>query len=263
MNTTKPAATKAVVKTADDNEVSFVPFGATDKIRLSMAMIRDFVAVRAKNGVPPSPRDCLKFLMLCKGKRANPFEGDCFMLGYNDGETAATYSIVCGIELFLKRAEDDENYKGNQAGVIVKTAEGISEREGAIVYDDEKLVGGWARVFRKNKDMPVYKTVKLSTYDTGMSRWKKDPGGMIAKVALSQALREAYPSALGGLYTQEEMQKVTEMGEGSLTIKEPIPLPEEIKKTEPLMSPEDKKKLQAELDLQAKKEAESPHQLGD
>jgi len=261
MNATKTPTTKAIVKTADDNEVSFVPFGATDKIRLSMAMIRDFVAVRAKNGIQPSPRDCLKFLMLCKGKRANPFEGDCFMLGYNDGDAAATYSIVCGIELFQKRADSDEHYDGNKAGVIIKTSEGVSEREGSIVYDDEKLVGGWARVFRKDRNNPTYKAVKLSTYDTGMSRWKKDPGGMIAKVALSQALREAYPTALGGLYTQEEMEKVTEMGNGALTIKESIPMPEEIKKPE--MTPEEAKKLNKELDTIAAKEAEQPHLLGD
>jgi phage recombination protein Bet len=222
-------ATKAVQKTGDKTEVEFIPMGATDKIKLSMTMIKEFIAVPTKTGAQPSPRDCLKFLMLCRGKRANPFEGDCFMIGY-DSQNGPSFSIVCGIELFLKRAEQDKNYDGSESGVIVDGGEsGIVERPGSVVYDNEKLVGGWARVFRTNRTRPVYKAVKFTTYNTGRSRWEKDPGGMIAKVALSQALRETYPTALGGLYTQEEMQRVTEAGDGVLNIKEPIAMPEEIK----------------------------------
>jgi phage recombination protein Bet len=225
---------KEITKTPDKMSVEFVPFGATDKIKLTAAMIRSFVAVPTKSGALPSERDCVKFLMLCRGKRANPFEGDCFLIGY-DSQNGPTFSLVCGIELFLKRAEHSEDYDGCQYGVIVDTADGIKEREGAIVYKNETLEGGWAKVYRKNHNRPVYKAVKFSTYDTGRSRWEKDPGGQISKVALSQALRESYPTAIGGLYTQEEMQKVTESGENAMQIKEPIAMPEEIA-AEPVQS---------------------------
>ena len=236
MNTKKPEPQKAVVKQDDKIVVEFTPFGVTDKIKLSAAMVQNFIAVPTKSGALPSARDCVKFLMLCKGKRANPFEGDCFMIGY-DSQNGPTFSIVCGIELFLKRAEHSEDYDGNETGVIVSGENGIQERQGSIVYKNETLEGGWARVYRKNHRTPVYKAVKFSTYNTGRSRWEKDPGGMIAKVALSQALRDSYPTAIGGLYTQEEMQKVTEMGNGVVNIKEPIAMPEEIEQTPP--APED------------------------
>lgn len=221
---------------ADKIEVEFIPFGVTEKIKISAAMVQSFIAIPTKSGKMPTPRDCVKFLMLCKGKRANPFEGDCFMIGYDNDNGTATFSIVCGIELFLKRAESSENYKGNEYGVIVKTVDGTSERPGVIYYKDETLLGGWAKVYRKDQDHPVYKSVNFETYNSGYSRWKKDPGGMIAKVALSQALREAFPTAIGGLYTQEEMQKVTEAGEGIIETREPIPMPEEVK---PDTKPED------------------------
>ena len=110
---TKSEQQKAVVKQDDKMVVEFIPFGVTDKIKLSAAMVQNFIAVPTKSGKMPSPRDCVKFLMLCKGKRANPFEGDCFMIGYDTGNTA-TFSIVCGIELFLKRAEHSDDYDGNE-----------------------------------------------------------------------------------------------------------------------------------------------------
>jgi phage recombination protein Bet len=193
--------------------------------------------------------------MLCKGKRANPFEGDCFLIGY-DSQNGPSYSLVCGIELFLKRAEASEDYDGNENGIIVEDAEGeLIERKGLIIRKNENLIGGWALVYRKNHTRPTYKAVPLSTYDTGKSRWQKDPCGMIAKVALSQALREAYTTALGGLYIAEEMQKVTETGDNIMHIKEPIPMP--VPKDEsitPDPNSTEGKALSAELDSMAGKQ---------
>ena len=264
MNTKTALQKPATPKQDDKLMVEFVPFGASDKIKLSTTMIREFIAVPTKSGALPTPRDCMKFLMLCRGKRANPFEGDCFLIGY-DSANGPSFSMVCGIELFLKRAEAAESYDGNEYGVIISNANGTTERQGAIVYKDETLEGGWAKVYRKDHSKPVYKAVKFSTYNTGRSRWEKDPGGQIAKVALSQALREAYPTAIGGLYTQQEMERVTESGEGLLNIKEPIAMPEELpapkpgtEKREPGQDDETdltRAAEQAELDAQAAKQS--------
>lgn len=198
----------------EESAVEFIPFGANQKVRLTASMVRQFVAVPTKSGALPTEKDCIKFIMLCKGKRANPFEGDCFLIGYDSAQAGPQFSLVCGIELFLKRAEQSDDYDGRRSGVVVEKNGVLTEREGTLVLDGEKLVGGWAKVFRKNHSHPEYKVVKFSTYDTGRSRWAKDPAGQIEKVALSQALRQAYPTALGGLYTQDEMQKVAESGDG-------------------------------------------------
>lgn len=230
METKKDGASVAV---RDRTEVEFVPLGASDKVRLTASMVAQFIAVPSKSGALPSERDCIRFIMLCRGKRANPFEGDCFLIGYDNWKESrlvgTSWSMVCGVELFLKRAEQSEDYDGLESGVIVKDGAGaVVERQGSIVFDGESLLGGWAKVYRKDRGRPEYKAVKFSTYNTGRSRWEKDPGGQIAKVAASQALRTAYPTALGGLYTQEEMQRVTEAGDDLLaaaprtTVKMPV-----------------------------------------
>lgn len=229
----KPTPTSTQIQTtkADDKEkaVEFVPFGASDKVRLTASMVRSFISIPTASGAVPSERDCIRFIMLCRGKRANPFEGDVFMIGYDnwrDGRmTGATFSMVCGVELFLKRAEQSDKYDGRESGVIVQSGDTITERPGTLVLKGETLVGGWAKVHRKDRNMPEYKAVDFTVYDTGKSRWKKDPGGMIEKVALSQALRSAFPTALGGLYTQEEMTKLTETGEGILVDRAQIEMP--------------------------------------
>lgn len=217
----------AIVK-KDENAVEFMPFGGSDKLRLTASMVRQFIAVPTKSGALPSERDCIRFIMLCRGKRANPFEGDCFLIGY-DSQNGPSFSLVCGLELFQKRASAEPSYDGAESGVIVLGPENVMiERAGTVTMDGEKLVGGWAKVYRKDRKQIEYKSVKFATYDTGRSRWMKDPGGMIAKVALSQALRAAYPTALGGLYTQEEMQRVTETGEGMVSARAPVSMPREL-----------------------------------
>lgn len=210
---------KEAVKT-DERAVEFVPFGATTKLRLTAAMVKNFIAVPSKKGNLPTERDCIKFIMLCAGKRANPFEGDCFLIGYDNSDGSTSFTMVTGIELFLKRAEQADDFNGFEYGIVVQSEKELIERQGTVYLPTEKIVGGWAKVYKKNREKPFCKSVNFSVYDTGYSRWKKDPAGQIAKVALSQALRESYPTPLGGLYTQEEMQKVIESGNGMMQIEE-------------------------------------------
>ncbi len=113
-----------------------------------------------------------------------------------------------------------------ESGVIVRTADHdgkigggpILEREGDLVYDDEKLLGGWAKVYRKDREIPFYRRLKLATFNTNRSRWEKDPAGMIVKCSEADALRTAFPSHLGGLYIEEEPQ-VIDAQSSSMTIK--------------------------------------------
>ena len=75
----------------------------------------------------------------------------------------------------------------------------------------EHLVGGWAKVFVKGYEVPIEAVVSFDEYvgttkdGTINSQWSKKPATMIRKVALVQALREAFPEDLGGLYASEEV----------------------------------------------------------
>ncbi len=191
----------------DTREVEYKPLGSDDGVRLSVAMIRNVFNPRTKNKKEASDEDIMKFIMLCKARRLNPFEGDAYLIGY-DGNDGPQWSLITSIYAFLKRAEVNPNFDGMESGVIVQAPEGeIVEREGDFVFPNEKLLGGWAKVHRKDRRFPNYKRVNFATYSTGRSRWKDDPGGMICKVSECQALRDTFPTTLGGLFVREEMER--------------------------------------------------------
>ncbi|WP_269318659.1 RecT family recombinase [Caldicellulosiruptor bescii] len=80
------------------------------------------------------------------------------------------------------------------------------------MQSDEELVGGWAKVFRKDWAVPIEISVSLQEYirkkkDGQPTRsWREMPATMIRKVALVQALREAFPEQFQGMYALEECQ---------------------------------------------------------
>ena len=143
----------------------------------------------------------------------NPFLREAYLIKYGSNDPA---TIVTGKDVFTKRADATPNYAGKQAGVIVLTESGdIVEREGSFVLPKETLVGGWAKVFIKGHDTPEYASVSLDEY-IGRKKngeingqWSKKPATMIRKVAVVQALREAFPDRFQGMYAQEEMTEVS------------------------------------------------------
>jgi len=126
------------------------------------------------------------------------------------GEEAA--SIITGKDTFTKRADRLPQYDGFKAGIIVTdNTNQATYREGSFMVVGEKLLGGWAEVFRKDRAQSFRNEVSLSEYERKkkdgslMSNWKSMPATMIRKVALVQSLREAFPDEFGGMYSPEEM----------------------------------------------------------
>ena len=148
------------------------------------------------------------FLQLCKARGLNPFLKEAYLIKY-DHVSAAT--MVVGKDAFMKRAELNIQFDGIQAGIIVDCGDDTTmkkfdeERKGTVLLDGETLIGGWAKVYRKDHKYPTEITVSMKEFNTGKSSWKKMPATMIRKVALVQALREAFPSELSGMYDQSEM----------------------------------------------------------
>jgi len=122
---------------------------------------------------------------------------------------------VIAIDAFLKTSETNPLYDGHEAGVILKSASDKPEfREGNFVLDDEipNIVGGWARVYRKDRSRPFFCAVNMKEYMklTKEGRptrfWRAMPATMIRKVALSHALREAFPNLFMGTATSAEYE---------------------------------------------------------
>lgn len=174
-------------------------------VKISPSIVRDYLT--NGNGAV-TDQEVVMFMNLCKAQRLNPFLREAHLIKY--GSQPA--SIVTGKEVFTKRARRAKDYAGQQAGVVVLKEGGTLEnRIGSLVLKDEELVGGWAKVFVKGYDAPVEITVSFSEYvglkgdGTVNAQWSKKPGTMIRKVALVQALREAFPEELQGMYASEEV----------------------------------------------------------
>lgn len=171
---------------------------------VSFGDVRDFICPKATDA------ECKIFLETCKQYHLNPFTKEAYLIHYDNKNDDTASTIVLGKNCYLQMAERHPDYDGFEAGVIVMTADGqLLNREGSIVYDGnggETLLGGWAKVYRKDRTRASYEEVKLSEYDTGKSLWNGKKATMIRKVALVHALREAFPSTFGALYDESEVR---------------------------------------------------------
>lgn len=145
------------------------------------------------------------FLALCKAQKLNPFvSGEVHLIKYSENEPA---QMVIGYDTYKRRADDNPNYLYRESGIVVQRGNEIVKKEGACLYPTETLIGGWCRVHkvRNEREVITYKEVAFSEYNKGKALWKSLPCTMIEKVAVSQALREAFPKDYEGMYTAEEM----------------------------------------------------------
>ena len=216
----------APVAAGVERAVEFVPFGSQEKIKLSVKIVQNLIAVPTKSGESCSERDALRFLMLCQTQHLNPFAGDAFLVGY-DGRQGPQFSLITAHQAFLKRAESCPDFQGMESGIILLGEDGlVSEREGDFHLEDEKVVGGWARVHRKDRK-DTYRRIRMSRFNNGFAQWAVDAAGMIVKCAEADALRSTFPSLLGGLYMQGEIDPSGARAGGENVSAKPIfePLP--------------------------------------
>lgn len=151
------------------------------------------------------------FLKTSQSLGLNPFAREIYLIKYGEDQPAA---IVIAIDAFLKAAENNNQYNGHEAGIIVKPKDGSPEfREGTFMLDgDGELVGGWAKVHRKDRDHPFYSAVNIKEYQKytrggEVTRfWKDMPATKIRNVALKHSLKEAFPNLFSGLYTEAEFE---------------------------------------------------------
>lgn len=169
---------------------------------LSVSTIKKYINDKATD------EEAYVFLQLCKARGLNPFLKEAYLIKYDHVSPA---TMVVGKDAFMKRAELHPEYDGFEAGIIVeyKDSSGFvivdENRVGTFLREEETLLGGWAKVYRKDHTRPVEITVSMKEFNTGKSSWKKIPATMIRKVALVQGHREAFPSELSGMYDQSEV----------------------------------------------------------
>ena len=186
-----------ILSQGDKGKVTYTVNG--QDVSLSYGIVRKFLT-RGNGTVTDS--EVVMFISLCKYNQLNPFQNDCYLVKYDEKSPA---QMVTSKESFMKRGESNENYEGFQAGVIIVRNNEVQEQEGSFTLPTDQLVGGWCKVYRTDRKVPVIARVSFSEYNTGKSTWSGKPATMIRKVAIAQAFREAFPN-MAGIYMAEEIQ---------------------------------------------------------
>ena len=203
-------------KVREERMVEFTPLGCTDKIKLSVKIVQNLIAIPTRSGKTCSERDALRFIMLCSARKLNAFEGDAFLIGY-DGKNGPEFSLITAHQALMKRAEVHPEFDGMTSGVIVQAGEFTQDLEGDFHTEEQTLVGAWAKVYFKTRKWPSTERIALRSFIKKTSDgepikfWKENPSGQIVKCAEASALRKAFPTMCGGMYLREE---ISLLGEG-------------------------------------------------
>jgi phage recombination protein Bet len=185
----------AVVYQIDGNEIKLTP-----------SIVQNYIV---GSGANITNAEFKFFTELCKVQKLNPFLKEAYCIKY--GNQPAT--IVVGKDVFVKRAVAHPLYNGKESGIIVMTeTDEIKERNGCFFAPGEVVIGGWARVYRKDKEHPEYMSVSVEEVAGRKadgkynSNWSGKTATMVEKVAKVRALRECFIDELQGMYVEEEFE---------------------------------------------------------
>lgn len=195
-----------------------------ENIKLNMNIVQDYIV---NGGGKISLQEYKFFTELCKVRRLNPFIKEAYLIKF--GEQPA--QMVVGKDAILKRAIKNKSFNGKEHGIIVINQEGeVKERKGTFKLPNETLVGGWAKVYRKDWEYPTYVSVAFdevaqSKKDGGLNaNWANKGATMVEKVAVVRALRETFVEDLGGMIEESEQWQAEEL---SRVVKEEVITQEE------------------------------------
>lgn len=152
-------------------------------------------------------QEVILFMKTCQAQKLNPFaQGEAYLIKFGNDPA----QMVVGKDAYMRRAEENPSYRGHKSGIVVLRGEQVIQKEGTCLYPGETLLGGWCRVHRirtGGSEEEIFKEVSLKEYDKGQANWKTKPCTMIEKVAVSQALRSAFPKDYEGMYVAEEVSE--------------------------------------------------------
>ena len=184
-----------------------VYFSNGNQITLTPETVKNYLVSGDKSKV--TMQEVMMFINLCQHNELDPWLREAYLIKF--GSEPAT--IVASKEAYTKRAEGNEHFNGYDAGIILLNEETneVNYRKGSFKLPNETLVGGYAEVYRKDREHSYRIEVALDEY-VGKKKdgnptmiWRTKPTTMIRKVALVQALREAFPGNIGGAYISEEV----------------------------------------------------------
>lgn len=174
------------------------------------------------------------FIELCRATGLNPITREVWAI-----KTAGRLQMMAGLNGFLKIANSHPQFDGME--VDIKTD------------DKGHPVSATAKVYRKDRKYPSSCTVLINEFRQHSPIWTKMPSVMLAKVAKSHAIREAFSLELAGLYTPEEMPA---------EYAQPKPIEPEVVTETPLKQPVDIREPEAkQVEVEAPKPVKRSEKL--
>lgn len=191
-----------------------------NEIKLTPKIVQEYIV---GNNAQITIPEFKMFTELCKVRRLNPFLKEAYLIKYG----TASAQIVVGKDAILRRAVKHPQFDGREQGVIVqKKDNSLEHRKGTFKLKEETLVGGWAKIYRKDWKYPVEITVSFDEVaqkksdGTLNSNWTTKSATMVEKVALVRALREAFVEELGGMIDEDEAWRSEPRENNQNTIKQ-------------------------------------------
>jgi phage recombination protein Bet len=127
----------------------------------------------------------MMFSELCKSTGLNPFKREIWCI-----KAGGRAQIMTGINGYLSIANRHPMFDGMEV---------------SFEWDGDRLIAAECKVHRKDRKFPSVAVALMSEWGGSTPIWKSKPSVMLAKVAKSIAIREAFPVELAGTYTEEEM----------------------------------------------------------
>lgn len=212
---------------ANELAVSYKANDGTD-VQLDMQTVQKYVLTGSGTA---TDAEVAGFLAVCKARGLNPMARDAYLVKYGNSPAAT----ITSKDYFVRTANEDPDFDGFKAGIVLAKPDGLEYREGSLKGRSEELAGGWAEVYSRARKVPVRAEVALDEYNTGKSLWASKPATMIRKVALVQALREAFPAKFGGLYDSAEVQPQPVAAQDAM--QQPAPAKQPQTKPQPQQAP--------------------------
>ena len=141
------------------------------------------------------------FFYTCQALGLNPMLNEICAVPYKDKYGNSTMSIQVMRDGFLTIAHRSGKFAGLESGVYEAD-------------EKRKTMVGWAKVYHKDFNQPVYQEADFDEYNCPekggkKTLWYSKPKTMIKKVAESMALRKAFN--VSGVYAAEEMESEVEI----------------------------------------------------
>lgn len=160
----------------------------------------NYLEILQRKHVEIPQRYIINFLHKAQLTGANPVLDQIYLIRrWSKAENSHVGVVVFSYHFMLAQA----NSTGEFERVEVDTK--VEEKFNPISGEMFKELVSTATVFRKGKGATPYKAYWSEQSDTRNAQWRDMPYNMLGKCAIAGALRWAFPEALSGVFSEEEI----------------------------------------------------------